>query len=158
MELVDVVKNSRHVPFIGLAGIAGAGKSYTCTKLIEVLKDNGINALVVGMDGYHYYRSQLDQMADPEEAYARRGAAFTFDAEKFVTDIKDAKESGEGLFPGFDHAVGDPEEGKIHFDRAEHQIVLVEGLYVLLNQEPWKQLQEVFDKTYFIDTDEKCTA
>ena len=62
------------------------------------------------------------------------------------------------MFPGFDHAVGDPEEGEIAFDSKEHDIVLVEGLYVLLNQDPWKQLQEVFDKTYFIDTDEEKTA
>ena len=79
-------------------------------------------------------------MPNPEEAYARRGAAFTFDAKKFVTDIKAAKERGAGLFPGFDHAVADPEEGKISFNSTEHQIVLVEGLYVLLNQDPWKQL------------------
>lgn len=39
-----------------------------------------IEALVVTMDGYHYYRHQLDKMDDPEHAYARRGAEFTFDA------------------------------------------------------------------------------
>ena len=32
------------------------------------------------MDGYHYYRSELDEMSDPELAHARRGAEFTFDS------------------------------------------------------------------------------
>ena len=31
--------------------------------------------------------------------------------------------------------------------------MLVEGLYVLLDQVPWKELQNVFNKTYFIETD-----
>lgn len=42
------------------------------------------------MDGYHYYKHQLDQFDDPEEAHARRGAAFTFDADRFVNDVKKA--------------------------------------------------------------------
>jgi pantothenate kinase len=43
------------------------------------------------MDGYHYYRHQLDQFDDPVEAHASRGAAFTFDSEKFVEDVTTAK-------------------------------------------------------------------
>lgn len=49
---------------------------------------HGINCLVVSMDGYHYYRSELDEMDDPKEAYARRGAAFTFDSERFVREVE----------------------------------------------------------------------
>lgn len=68
------------------------------------------------MDGYHYYRSELDEMPDPELAYARRGAEFTFDSQKFVNEITQAKYNGKGVFPSFDHAKKDPEEGTIEFD------------------------------------------
>ncbi len=44
------------------------------------------------MDGYHYYRHELDYFDDPEEAHERRGAAFTFNAKKFVDDMIQAKE------------------------------------------------------------------
>lgn len=54
------------IPFIGIAGIPAAGKSYLCSNLQQLLQEeHGINALVVSMDGYHYYRSELDQMEDP---------------------------------------------------------------------------------------------
>lgn len=89
------------------------------------------------MDGYHYYRHQLDKMEDPEHAHARRGAEFTFDSAKFVKDVKAGFESGSGSFPDFDHAKKDPEEGKIHYDSQKQKVVLVEGLYVLLNKDPW---------------------
>ena len=67
--------------FIGIAGVPGAGKTYLCDKMVEELRDkHGIKSLVIPMDGYHYYRKELDEMEDPAEAHARRGAAFTFDA------------------------------------------------------------------------------
>jgi len=55
------------VPFIGIGGTPGAGKSTLCHYLKRRLEQQyGIKALVVGMDGYHYYRSYLDKMPDPE--------------------------------------------------------------------------------------------
>jgi pantothenate kinase len=91
-------------------------------------------------------------MDDPEYAHARRGAEFTFDAYRFVKDITAAKEEGVASFPDFDHAMGDPEENKINFDSSKHQVVIVEGLYVLLDKEPWGQLKDVFNRTFFLDT------
>ena len=41
-----------------------------------------------GTAGYHYTRAHLDQMEDPEEAHARRGAPWTFDAEAFIEAIE----------------------------------------------------------------------
>ena len=46
-------------------------------------------------------------------------------------------QAGEGLFPAFDHAVGDPREAEIHIE-AHHRIVLIEGNYVLLGELPSK--------------------
>jgi len=76
-------------------------------------------------------------MKDPDLAYARRGAEFTFNSNKFVKDIIAAKKAGKFLFPSFDHAKKDPEEGKIKFDSLLHKIVIIEGLYVNLNKSPW---------------------
>lgn len=138
-----------------MAGAGASGKSYFCQEIKEILCEHfDIEALVVTMDGYHYYRHQLDQMEDPEYAHARRGAEFTFDAERFVKDIKQAENDGIGSFPDFDHAKKDPEEGKIKFDRTVHQVVLVEGLYVLLNKEPWRQLKHIFSRTFFLNTED----
>ena len=51
-------------------------------------EDHKVEALILPMDGYHYYRHELDKMADPVHAHARRGAEFTFDSQKFVKEVK----------------------------------------------------------------------
>lgn len=103
--------------FVGVAGIPGSGKSsFTKSIAYELEMLHNIKTLVIPMDGFHYYRKELDKFDDPEEAHARRGAAFTFDSQYFVDTITKAKEIGHGVFPDFDHAEGDPVEGEITFD------------------------------------------
>lgn len=134
--------------WIGLAGGPGSGKSTVAQALKERL---GELLTVVPMDGYHFYRSELDGMADPEEAHARRGAPFTFNATKLVDDLIKARDAGKGAFPSFDHGTGDPVETGVLLSEGP-QIVLVEGNYLLLDEEPWCQLREkVFDETWFLD-------
>ena len=134
--------------WIGLAGGPGSGKSTLAKALKERL---GKLLTIIPLDGYHYYRSELDGMQDPAEAHARRGAPFTFNATKFVDDLIKAREAGEGAFPSFDHRAGDPVEADIHLQKGP-QIVLVEGNYLLLDTEPWRQLRErVFDQTWFLE-------
>ena len=134
--------------WIGLAGGPGSGKS----TLAEALKARlGDLLTIIPLDGYHYSRSELDSMEDPEEAHLRRGAPFTFNASRFVEDLITAREAGEGVFPSFDHTAGDPVEADIQL-RKGPQIVLVEGNYLLLDTDPWCQLRErVFDETWFLD-------
>ena len=135
--------------WLGIAGAPGSGKSTMSAALLERL---GPLAIVIPMDGYHYYRRELDRMSDPEEAHRRRGAPFTFNAEKFVRDVAAARLSGRGLFPSFDHGVGDPVEGEICLTPG-HKVVIVEGNYVLLDDPPWSQLRREFDESWFLDVD-----
>lgn len=63
-----------------------------------------------------------------QEAYARRGAPWTFDGQAFVDAIRRIKQEGKVLLPSFDHGVGDPIEDDILIDAAQHSIVLVRQL------------------------------
>lgn len=45
--------------------------------------------------GYHYSRAQLDQMDNSQEAHARRGAHWTFNAEAFIKAIEVIREASE---------------------------------------------------------------
>jgi pantothenate kinase len=113
--------------WIGLAGGPGSGKS----TLAEALKTRlGELLTIIPLDGYHYYRSELDGLDDPEEAHVRRGAPFTFNATKFVDDLIKARDTGEGTFPSFDHHTGDPVEADIQLTKGP-RIVLVEYRYCL---------------------------
>ncbi len=134
--------------WIGIAGPPGSGKSTLAGALKTALGDL---LTIIPMDGFHYYRHELDAMPDPAEAHARRGAPFTFNAEKFVDALLAAKRKGKGTFPGFDHGKGDPVEDEIQL-LSDTKIVLVEGNYLLLDKMPWHTLSEkVFDETWFLE-------
>ena len=136
--------------WIGLAGAPGSGKS----TLTEILKLKLAEQLtIIPMDGYHYCLAELDQMENPELAHARRGAPFTFNAQRFVDAMIDARKKGQGRFPGFDHVRGDPLPDQIELLPGS-KIVIVEGNYVLLDNEPWCDLREqVFDQSWYLQLD-----
>ena len=75
-------------------------------------------------------------MPDPQRAHARRGAAFTFNAQAFVDRMRDLAGAGtEGAsapvkLPSFDHGRGDPVEDDVCV-LPTHRLVIVEGIYVL---------------------------
>lgn len=135
--------------WIGLAGCPGSGKS----TIAENVRHQSPNEVcIIPMDGYHFRRQLLDVMNDPQAAHARRGAPFTFDADRFVADLLAAKESGQGSFPAFEHGIADPVEDAIPFEACQTSIVLVEGNYLLLDSHPWNRLaSEVFDLTCWLD-------
>jgi len=97
-ELSSIVDSlaENHQYWIGLAGAPGSGKSTVAQKVKAALDDK---LVVIPMDGYHYYRAELDAMANPQEAHQRRGAPFTFNADKLVGDLLQARKTGSGVFP-----------------------------------------------------------
>jgi pantothenate kinase len=136
-------------------------------------------ATMLPMDGFHLYRSQLDAMEDPKEAHARRGAPWTFDPSRFLKCLQTLREEvlpvslssmllhitlcfdwslkhlclqGSVYAPSFDHGVGDPVENDI-FVKPQHKIVIVEGNYLLLEEDAWRDIRALFDEKWFIDID-----
>ena len=141
---------------LAIAGCPGSGKSTLakrlCTKLNARASEEGRGgtAVVIPMDGYHYTRAELDRMQDPKLAHRRRGAHWTFDAEGFVRRVEEAsRPRAEVDFASFDHGIGDPVPGAIQVGK-HHEILVVEGLYLYLDKEPWTDLMEVFHKKCFI--------
>ena len=67
--------------FVGIAGTPGSGKSTFCKNLKEQLEYiHELKPLIIPMDGYHYYRHELDNFPDPTMAHFYRGAEFTFNS------------------------------------------------------------------------------
>ena len=58
-------------------------------------------------DGFHLYRAELDKFSDPVEAFARRGAPYTFDTRKYLQVVKSLKDDSTVIIyaPSFDHNV-----------------------------------------------------
>lgn len=146
---------------IAIAGLPGSGKTTVASLLVRKLNERHHGewrlkhtnspgtapydpdiAYYVPLDGYHLTRAQLAVMPDPEEAAYRRGAPFTFDGEKYFNLVKQLRErilaeSTTIYAPSFDHAVKDPVENDISIPPTA-RIVVFEGLYVALDQKPWR--------------------
>jgi pantothenate kinase len=112
-------------------------------------------------DGFHYSKSVLSAFPDPELAFKRRGAPFTFDAESFVTLVKaiksmpmtTSKQREEFLYaPSFDHALKDPEPDAIPIS-SRNRLIIIEGNYTLLDQKPWNEIARMCEEKWFVDAD-----
>ena len=172
--------NDHNQIFIGIAGTPGSGKSFIANEIAKVIAKRNPNGeadtpecVVVGMDGYHLTRKELKERAENgyefktdqedddgnpikttmtyDQLLARRGAAFTYDPQKFIQDLKRIKEDGHGSLPEYDRDQHDPVPDRVQV-RPENKIILVEGLYLLCLHDPeWAPLGELWDDTWFVE-------
>ena len=114
-------------------------------------------AILVGLDGWHLTRAQLDAMPDPKLAHDRRGSHWTFDAHSYVSFIRQLRDpllpaSTTITAPSFDHAVKDPCPHAISI-LPEHRIIVIEGLYTFLSLSPWVDAGRLLDERWLIELD-----
>ncbi len=110
--------------------------------------------IVLSMDGFHLTKAQLRQMPDPDAALARRGAPWTFDAAALASRlqaIRAGARTNAVFWPGFAHGVGDPVEDALEV-KAQTQIILVEGLYLLHPSDGWETVGQSFDERWYLGT------
>ncbi len=135
-------------PYVaGLVGTPGSGKS---TLAAQVARDLGADAVALGMDGFHLTRAQLAQMPNPQTAFARRGAPWTFDPAALAQRLQAIRAAQQVVtWPGFDHGVGDPVQDAITVPLGT-RLVLVEGLYLLHRGDGW-DLGKLLDECAYLD-------
>jgi pantothenate kinase len=109
-------------------------------------------------DGFHYTQQALSAFEDADEAFRRRGAPFTFDADAFVQLVHDLKSTPVTTSietevviaaPSFDHKLKDPVEGGIAIS-SRNRVIIVEGNYTLLNQSPWSKVAGSYTEKYVL--------
>jgi len=151
--------DDQHRVVVVLAGPPGSGKTTIATEVIARLNASSTApfAAVVPMDGFHLSRATLGSMPNSAEAYARRGASWTFDEAGVLNVVENLSKSRFEtpetiLAPSFDHAVKDPVEGGIILS-PDVKFVLLEGNYLLLNEEPWSRIKGLVDEAWFVDVD-----
>ena len=130
---------------VAIAGPPGSGKSTLAQRLNVVLPEDA--SAVVPMDGFHFD----DTVLDSRGLRPRKGAPETFDYAGFAALLKRIR-AGEPeiAIPVFDRSMELSRAGASIIGSGV-KFVLVEGNYLLLDEEPWSALSGLFDFSIFVD-------
>lgn len=131
---------------LGLVAPPGAGKSTLAEALMAHYPQQ---AQGVPMDGFHLANSELVRLGRQQ----RKGAPDTFDAAGFVILLRRLKNQSpsETLYaPEFRRDIEEPVAGAIAIGPGT-SLVITEGNYLLLDDQPWSQVREVVDEIWYLD-------
>jgi len=141
---------------VAVAGAPGCGKTAFATIFAAVINAEAGQdaAIVVGLDGWHYPNDYLashsvDRSGSRIALRAIKGAPETFDAATAYASLSEMRQGGRVGFPVYSRRQHEPvpDGGVVE---ACHRIVVVEGNYLLLDEDPWRRFRELFDLCVFI--------
>lgn len=137
---------------VAVAGPPGSGKSTLAEALAERLNSGHPGrAAVLPMDGYHYD----DLLLVPMGLRPRKGAPETFDVAglRHVLGRLRANDEVAVAVPVFDRGI-EIARAAARLIQQSVPVIIVEGNYLLLRDDPWASLRPMFDLTVLIDTPE----
>ena len=132
---------------LGIAGAPGAGKSTLAERIVAEV---GPAARLVSMDGFHLAQSELVRLGRAE----RKGAPDTFDANGLVATLRRLHrlEPTSVWAPVFRRDLEEPVAGAIEVP-PEVRLVVTEGNYLLLREDPWEEVRSLLHQAWFLDLD-----
>ncbi|MDQ1138192.1 pantothenate kinase [Microbacterium sp. SORGH_AS 1204] len=101
------------------------------------------------MDGFHLANASLDRLDRRE----RKGALDTFDGWGFLALLRRVRDETDHTVyaPSFRREVDEGVAGEIAIEPAA-RIVVVEGNYLLVEDEPWGRVRGALDEVWFCET------
>ena len=141
-----------------LAAPPGAGKSTLLSFLSRLsLEHEGLERIqVIGMDGFHRRQGYLLshsvlQNGNEIPMVKIKGAPITFDLDRLIQAVRKVADGEICGWPVYERRLHNPVENAVTIDS---RIVLLEGNYLLLNENGWRELRKYADYTVFIRADE----
>ena len=142
-----------------LAAPPGAGKSTLASFLERLSRERAglCPVQAVGMDGFHRRQEYLlSHTAEREGKTIRmveiKGAPVTFDLEKLLSALRRVAAGEVCGWPVYDRLLHNPVEDALTVDG---EIVLLEGNYLLLDEEGWRDLAAYADYTVSVSAGEE---
>lgn len=136
---------------VGLVGAPGSGKSTIAAELEDQLKEAGIFAGLVAMDGFHLSNAVLEELGRGN----RKGAPDTFDVEGYLTTLDRVRADGapQVLVPVYRRDMHESvAAGSIVSGTG---VVVTEGNYLSLETRGWGAVRERIDLLIHIDVPEE---
>lgn len=132
---------------IALAGPPGVGKSALSQALVDEMERRGQGAAIVPMDGFHFDNAVLEARG----TLPRKGAPFTFDVDGYAALLKRLRTEAdhEIAVPVFDRSLDLSRAGGSVITR-DHRFLIAEGNYLLLDDQDWSPMAELFDMTVML--------
>lgn len=147
---------------VGIAGMPGAGKSTLTARLLGQFATRpppGEPRPPAGhswvghlpMDGFHLPQERLVELGRRH----RMGAPETFDASAYADTVEAivGDPTASVPVPGFDRMVEEPVPAATRIE-PWHQVVLTEGNYLLLPEQPWTRAREAMAEVWYVDLPE----
>lgn len=141
-----------------LAAPPGAGKSTLLSFLEWLSRKRGdlCGVQVIGMDGFHRRQEYLlshTVLRDgaPIPMAQVKGSPETFDLERLAECVRRVAAGEKCGWPLYDRTIHDPVEDAVTVDG---DVVLLEGNYLLLDADGWRELPKFADYTVFVRADE----
>ena len=136
---------------VAIIGAPASGKSTLSDRLYHHLGGDKAAAAVMPMDGFHFDNGILEERG----LLARKGAPETFDVGGLKRTLIALRENrDEDIYvPMFDRSL-EISRGSARAITPHHNIILVEGNYLLLDQAPWNGLHDLFDLSIYLDVPE----
>lgn len=132
---------------LGIAGSPAAGKTSVAWQVANQL---GTRAVVVGMDGFHLAQVELHRLGRTEW----KGAPDTFDAHGYVHLVRRLSQGTEFVYaPEFRREIEEPIAGAVPIPE-DTPLVITEGNYLLLEEQPWGELRQLLDEVWYLAPDE----
>ena len=153
-RLTEMQRAAARRILVFFAAPPATGKSTLLQFLEEIARTHNECTRVqsLGMDGFHHSNGYLEThsiLRDGVEIPLRsiKGAPETFDVAALAAKLASAKE-GATTFPVYDRRIHDVVTDALTVDA---EILLVEGNWLLLDEEPWRALRALADYTLRID-------
>jgi pantothenate kinase len=153
IDLVAPLMGQPKRVIVGIAGPPGAGKSTLAEALATTMAtamaaEHGPgSAVAVPMDGFHLSNVELARLGLAN----RKGALSTFDGSGFVHLLQRIAEGEDLVYaPAYSRVVHESIGGVIPVF-GQTRLVVVEGNYLLVPEEPWVRARALFDLAVYLD-------
>jgi pantothenate kinase len=136
---------------VAIAGPPASGKSTLAAELVHELNGAAPGACaLLPMDGFHYD----DEVLAARGWLSRKGAPHTFDVGGYAAALRRLRDNDEDsvAVPRFDRSIEIARAGAILIERSV-RLIISEGNYLLLRDDPWSGLRGSFDHTALIVSD-----